>query len=53
LNPLISLKALVYFDEGDVRGLDAEDRRVLTDAVRGVDLSALRPLEIDNRELSA
>jgi hypothetical protein len=53
LNPLISLKALVYFDEGDVRGLDAEDRRVLTDAVRGVDPSALRPLEIDNRELSA
>jgi len=53
LNPLISLKALVYFDEGDVRALDAGARALLTAAVRAVDLGALSPLEVDNGEFSA
>ena len=53
LNPLISLKALTYFDEGDVRALSGTDRQLLADAVRALDPSALSPLEIDARELSA
>jgi hypothetical protein len=53
LNPLISLKALSYFDEGDVRTLSGTDRRLLADAVRALDPGALCPLETDDRELSA
>lgn len=41
LNPQISLKALAFFDEGDLRALPGAVKERLTDAVRGVDLDAL------------
>lgn len=40
-NPQITLKALTYFDDGDLRSLPAELRARLLDAVRGVDLDHL------------
>jgi hypothetical protein len=36
-NPVISLKALTFFDEGDLHRLDAATRKRLTEAVKKVD----------------
>jgi hypothetical protein len=40
-NPMISLKALTFFDEGDVKELDKKARQRLTAAARAVDLERL------------
>jgi hypothetical protein len=46
-NPMPSLKALTYFEDGDLRHLDADTRRLLENAVKGVDIRALRPFMAD------
>lgn len=43
-NPMISLKALTYFEDGDVGALGAADRHMLEKAVAGVDIRTLAPL---------
>ena len=43
-NPQITLKALSYFEDGDLRTLSPETKRTLQDAVRAVDLTALPQL---------
>lgn len=40
-NPLISLKALSYFDDGNLQALPAQSRDLIVDAVRRVDLQRL------------
>ncbi len=40
-NPMISLKALTFFEEGDVKELDRRTRERLTAAARAVDLERL------------
>lgn len=40
-NPQITLKALAYFEDGDLESLPTPTKRLLLDAVRGVDLGAL------------
>ncbi|WP_251134175.1 nucleotidyl transferase AbiEii/AbiGii toxin family protein [Rhodomicrobium sp. Az07] len=40
-NPQNTLKALVFFDEGNLQGLSQRIKKQLVDAVRGVDLSKL------------
>lgn len=44
-NPLPSLKALSFFGDGDLPTLPQAVREVLLEAVRGVDLSRLPPVE--------
>lgn len=44
-NPQISLKALVYFADGDLSTLPAKVKRLLRDAVRRVDLDKLPQLK--------
>lgn len=43
-NPLLSLKALTYFEDGDLPQLTSDVRQRLRDAVRSVSLSSLAPL---------
>ena len=43
-NPLISLKALSYFDDGNVRALPGESKALIMNAVRNVDLRHLPSL---------
>jgi hypothetical protein len=40
-NPQITLKALSYFEDGDLKALPSQTKRVLQEAVRGVDLGDL------------
>lgn len=40
-NPQITLKALSYFEDGDLRALPSQTKRILQEAVRGVDLGNL------------
>lgn len=42
-NPMVSLKALTWFEDADVRKLDAKARHVLEEAVKSVNVAALRP----------
>ena len=44
-NPLPSLKALTFFEEGDVSQLGADERRRLSDAARRVDPDRLPVVE--------
>jgi hypothetical protein len=44
-NPLLSLKALSFFGDGDLPTLPQGIREALLEAVRGVDLSRLPPVE--------
>ena len=44
-NPQITMKALSYFDDGDLGSLPSDMKRRLQDAVRGVDLNSLPVLE--------
>lgn len=44
-NPEITLKALSYFDDGNLRGLPAEMKLRLADAVNEVDLAHLPNVE--------
>jgi hypothetical protein len=48
-NPQITLKALSYFDDGNLRALPNDLKRRLQDAVRGVDLSQLPKLTADDK----
>jgi hypothetical protein len=43
-NPLLSLKALAYFGDGDLPTLSKETRQVLERAVRDTPVEAIRPL---------
>lgn len=40
-NPQITLKALSYFEDGDLKELPSQTKRILQEAVRGVDLGNL------------
>lgn len=42
-NPMVSLKALVYFEDGDVQQLDVNARNLLEQAVLAVNIGALQP----------
>lgn len=43
-NPMISLKALSYFDDGNIRALPRESKALIIDAVQSVDLEHLPPI---------
>lgn len=42
-NPMVSLKALVYYEDGDVKQLDINTRNLLERAAVAVDIQALQP----------
>ncbi len=48
-NPMVSLKALTWFEDGDVRQLPASARHLLEEAIRSVDLGSLRPFTPDSK----
>lgn len=52
-NPLVSLKALVYFEDGDVRGLGDGERRLLETQAAHVDLTRLTPFSLERIPLDA
>ncbi|MEF8823488.1 MAG: nucleotidyl transferase AbiEii/AbiGii toxin family protein [Desulfohalobiaceae bacterium] len=43
-NPMISMRALTFFQDGDLPELDPEIQKSLREAVSGIDLEALRPM---------
>ena len=43
-NPMISIRALTFFKDGNLSSLDPVDRKILTDAVAKLDLNSLEPL---------
>ena len=43
-NPMISLRALTFFQDGDLPDLDPEIQTSLREAVSGIDLEALQPM---------
>ena len=49
-NPLISLKALSYFDDGNLQSLSVQTRNLIVDAVRQVDLQKLPSVQPENRQ---
>lgn len=47
-NPMPSLKALTYFEDGDLRHLDVDTRSLLEDAATEVDVRGLHPFVADS-----
>lgn len=52
-NPVISLKALTYFDDGDVSKLTMTQKSFLTGSVNSIDLNTLKPILLENTDISA
>ncbi|MCF8104540.1 MAG: nucleotidyl transferase AbiEii/AbiGii toxin family protein [Desulfohalobiaceae bacterium] len=50
-NPMISLRALTYFEDGDLRTLDQHVKKLLQRAVAGIDLGNLSPIELKSKRL--
>ena len=52
-NPMVSLKALVYFEEGDVSRLSVEDRKLLENQAARVNIGTLAPVSAARCPLDA
>ena len=52
-NPMISMRALTYFEDGNLSNLSSDDKNTLSAAVAKLDLSSLKPMPCKATCLSA